>query len=146
MRKRFFCLGAGTMAHLRWLESFECGVAEIDDDHRELVTNIQSLQEMMEKGELSSCQSLVASFLAAAKAHFTREEAFLARVRFPDLAEHRTQHKDLLSRAERLRCMCESAADREALDECLEDLIAFLLGDIIEADVNFKSYLQDYYP
>lgn len=143
---RLFESGAmgGEMTQLRWLKTFETGVAEIDEDHRCLVEMIQEIQKAFEDGAMDRTPALAAGFLGQVKAHFTREEAFLKRAEFPGLEEHSREHRKLLTKTETLMRMCEKAADREALDDTLEDLIAFLLGDLIETDVNLKSYLQDF--
>ncbi|HEC14678.1 MAG TPA: hypothetical protein ENI72_02865, partial [Rhodospirillales bacterium] len=126
-----------------WLESFEIGVRAIDDDHRDLVEKIQAIVVAVEDERLDICPSLISSFLDAIRDHFSREEKILEKIGYPNIKNHVLEHGKLLYQADELRKMAGRASDKAQLQCFLNELVAFLLGDILHADVDFKSYIQE---
>ena len=135
--------GLTKMTNLRWLESFEMGVDDIDDDHRNLVGFIERIQDAFAAGDLAACRENVAKFVPALESHFAREEALLADIDFPRLREHREHHTSLLEKGRAVAEFCETIDDIADIDRCLDELAGFLLDDIIAADVEFKTYIQE---
>ncbi len=133
------------MTNLRWLESFEMGVDVIDDDHRNLVGFIERIQDAVAAGDLAACRKNVAEFVPAVENHFAREEALLADIDYPRLHEHREHHADMLEKGRSIAESCETIEDLADIDRCLDELVGFLLDDIIAADVEFKTYIQEAY-
>ncbi len=125
------------------MESFEIGVPAIDDDHRDLVEKVQAIVVAVENERLDICPSLISTFLDAARGHFTREEKILESIGYPNVKSHALEHGKLLNQADELRDRAERASDKAQLQQFLDELVAFLLGDIIHADVDFKSYIQE---
>lgn len=131
------------MIKLEWIEAFEIGVPEIDQDHRELVDFLSKIQQNLLIGDEVRCKDDFTSFTKACKKHFIREETILENADYPNVEEHRAQHQQLLNLANEILEQCEMAHDPEKLQVLFEGLVDFLLGDVIRADIHCKSHMQE---
>jgi hemerythrin len=131
------------MTKIVWLVSFETGFPEIDNDHRGLVQSIGLIEEALNADDIESCLIKINNFLKLAADHFIREEAFLISIDFPRLKSHRIAHKRLLKMAGDIVKTLKSGLNPDAIKKCLEELVYFLLEDVIKADAEFKSYAQE---
>ncbi|MGD9537052.1 MAG: bacteriohemerythrin [Alphaproteobacteria bacterium] len=131
------------MKTFEWSPVFEIGVPEIDRDHREMVALTNAIRDalMAEQYELSS--RLIAELLAAAKAHFEREEALLAHHGFPRLQRHVRYHVGLLDKAERMKRVCENVTGKHEIRDCYDEMLSFLVDDVVRGDYDFKSFLEE---
>lgn len=80
-----------------WDESPSVGVPECDAEHAELLSRTRLVADAVLRGApLAAVQTLMDDLLACALAHFEHEEALLAGVGYPHLAEHRHAHDRLM--------------------------------------------------
>jgi hemerythrin len=128
--------------HILWLPSFETGIADIDDDHRELVEAVQNIEKTLVAGDIDKCSAQFHEFMEQAAHHFEKEEIFLESIDFPHLEFHSAVHNRLLEMGKEALKVVEADLDQEAARKCLEEMIYFLLEDVIKADAEFKSYAQ----
>lgn len=133
----------GEMRKIEWQASFETGVPEIDDEHRAIVRAVNTLSEAIAGGRYGDCEALAAEFIGLARNHFINEEAILAKARFPGLAEHAARHQDLLHLAASVARRCAEVKDVAAARQCFEDMVDFLVKDVIAADLECKSHLEE---
>lgn len=131
------------MSKIKWLSSFETGLPEIDDDHRELVDKISSIEDTLEQGNMQSCVDLFKGFLSQAEDHFKREEAFLISIDFPYFEAHCASHRKLLEMAGQTLTTVETGMKPDEAKKCLEEMTFFLLEDVIRADAEFRTYAQE---
>ena len=131
------------MAKISWLSSFESGIPEIDNDHRALVEMIGKIEVALEESSLEECSDLFSEFLTQAADHFKREEAFLISIDFPRLESHSAAHRELLKMGGEVLKSAKTNLSQAKAKEHLEELIYFLLEDVIKADAEFKSYAQE---
>lgn len=132
------------MEQLKWSPNYETGVADIDQDHRRLFALADAIYEGVTTRDAAQTAHRVQSFIGACKAHFAWEEDVLARAGFPGLESHRVYHTSLLAKADELRRVCDVEIDLEKAQSCYEEVIAFLIDDVLKGDVAFNSYL-DYF-
>jgi len=130
------------MEQMRWLAAFEIGVPEIDSDHRALLTRMRGIQAAVAEGDFTLGDALLENLVDFAAEHFRREEDFLDRIAYPGVGVHRQYHADLLVRADSLRLACNRPAVRGEMADCVESLFAFLIDDIINGDLRYKSHLE----
>jgi len=128
---------------IKWLLSFETGVASIDNDHRTLVEVIQKIENALTVGDLKICSGLFSEFMKLAADHFDREENMLRTIDFPRVESHRAAHKRLLDMGTETLKKVDSGLDQDGTAKCLEEMIYFLLEDVIKVDAEFKSYAQE---
>jgi hemerythrin len=78
-----------------WDPRYETGVANIDDQHRNL---FRIASQVFATDDPDRLQALVMELYRHTRHHFRDEEGFLKDVGFPDLARHRDQHDAILER------------------------------------------------
>lgn len=130
------------MGQFLWLEAFEIGIAEIDGDHRDLLALMRDIHAAFEAGDRRRGDALLTELVAAAADHFRHEEEFLGRIGYPGLDIHAEYHAELLDRAEAMRRSWSSRSGHAVTKTSLDGLFSFLVDDIINGDLRFKSYLE----
>ena len=130
------------MHKFQWFEALEVGVEVIDNDHREMLSMLQRIQDAICEQSLDTSKELVSEFILLTRSHFTAEEKILEDANFPNLKQHRVAHGKLLAQAIDLGKIVVNATHVDQLSEYLDDLAGFLFHDLIGSDMEFKSYLQ----
>jgi diguanylate cyclase (GGDEF)-like protein/hemerythrin-like metal-binding protein len=125
------------LLHLIWQQVDECGHAELDAEHRELFRLANTLIDRSFPYGRDSAEVLAAcdELITHVRAHFEHEEEMLARMRYPQLEEHKRAHAGLLRRASKMREMLiEGRARPRALIQFLaEEVVARHLLDVDRA-------------
>lgn len=130
------------MTDLLWHDFLEIGVAFIDDDHKKLLKIMLETKAAIEEGDTRKCTKLLTLMLKEAREHFSREEKYLLKVKYPGLEEHKIYHKELLIKADTTKRICEGIEKSHDLKECFDGMANFLIDDILRGDINFKSYVE----
>lgn len=130
------------MTGIKWLLSFETGIEDIDNDHRELIDTIGNIREAVDDGDLKHCRKLFKIFFNQARGHFRREEAFLKSIDFPRVKSHAISHNHLLKLCRDTMRTVKGETDTDAIAPHLENITYYLLEDVIKADAEFKSYAR----
>ena len=79
-----------------WKPEYKLGIPIIDEQHRGIVSTINSLHYAMEHGHGESVlQPVIDMVEDYTRIHFALEENFLERCKFPDVEHHRKLHKEL---------------------------------------------------
>jgi hemerythrin len=82
------------MELMDWSDQYSVGVKKMDDQHRTLVGMLNKLYDaMMNHCAIEITEPLVKQLMQYAQTHFVDEEALMATTGFPQLNEHREQHK-----------------------------------------------------
>jgi len=69
---------------LTWTPEFATGVAEVDNDHQQLISSLNQLERALKAGEGSRHIAVLLKFLEDyANIHFAREEACMHRLQCP---------------------------------------------------------------
>ncbi|MDA1101777.1 MAG: hemerythrin domain-containing protein [Proteobacteria bacterium] len=122
--------------------SFEIEVEMIDSDHRRLLDIINEITQAIDDKREAECARLVPDFVALAKRHFAREEALLAKNGYPGVEKHRKHHASLEDKMNTMLALAERVVESAAArDELKKELIFFLMDDVINEDMDFKSFL-----
>jgi hemerythrin-like metal-binding protein len=127
---------------IEWSPTFELGVPEIDDDHRLLFGLAQEICEAVEKADADLCHVRTDALLDALKKHFASEEEFLERAGYPNIDEHKDFHNSLLTKAEKLKQVCDDGSGRKMVDDCYTQTMTCLCDEIIRGDVLFVSHIK----
>ncbi|MDH3976467.1 MAG: bacteriohemerythrin [Deltaproteobacteria bacterium] len=76
-----------------WRKEFEVNIREIDNQHKELVKIINSLQEAINLGEgKERLAQVLENLLAYTDFHFAAEEKLLKKHGYPHYEEHKRKH------------------------------------------------------
>jgi hemerythrin-like metal-binding protein len=115
------------MVELVWLQTYECGHAEIDIQHAHLFAQVnQVCAAIKEQHPRSEVAALVDNLVRHVAEHFECEERVLAAIGFPGLQEHAKLHRHLMDKAVDLigRYRNTSLPIGELLNYLAQDLIA----------------------
>jgi hemerythrin len=88
------------MALMDWHESLSVGIPTIDTEHKKLVSLLNDLHTAMREGKSKQAMGDVLNGLITYTAtHFGTEEKFMTRTGYPEYAEHKKKHDDLVKQA-----------------------------------------------
>ena len=136
-------LWGSTMARFEWLETFELGVEEIDNDHIEMLSIMKEIETSADAEDFDLTTGLLDKLVSSSMAHFEREEALLERHGYLNLDVHKEYHAALIARASAVKDVCKGIRSRENFKECCDEMFRFLIDDIVAGDLNFKSFLEE---
>jgi hemerythrin len=90
-----------------WDNRYLVDVQIIDDQHRELIKRFNELCSGCRKGGAAFFSNNVYGLVNYLEFHFSTEEKFLEKIRYPDIAAHAMQHRifliDILERIDALK-------------------------------------------
>jgi|TARA_Y100000031_G_C8033370_1_gene298190 hemerythrin len=124
--------------------SFMLDYEALDRDHQRLADIVNLIVEAIDGDEGAKCEDLVNDFVKSAKSHFAKEEALLAKVGFPNLDKHHDHHENLNTKMDHLIEFAKMAGENQmARDSLRKELVFFLMDDVITADMDFKSFIEE---
>jgi hemerythrin len=124
-----------------WGEILSVGVNEIDEDHRKLVGIFNILNHAVKDGE--SPEYLAATLeelINCTVWHFSHEERLMLKYRYPEMAEHQAEHRDLIKSAQELQQEL-LRAEQAVADEHIMFLERWLTEHILTADLRLGNFL-----
>lgn len=128
---------------LELIDSLKTGHTDIDGDHAEIIATINTITHMAKgDGDLSQMPALLERFVRICEAHFQNEECILAQAGYPYLGEHSAYHSQMLANADAARLRFGEAQNQENRLKHIEEMIGFLVDDILSSDMTFVSFLQ----
>ena len=130
------------MNKFEWLESFELRVPEIDGDHRAMLDLMKAVRTAAAAGNRERVEHYLDRLFAVTQNHFMREETLLLRWGYPDAKMHAHYHQLLLDRAKTVRRACAQIESPEAFEECCDEMMTFLVDDVVRGDMKVKSFLE----
>lgn len=134
------------MAVMQWTEKMSVGVPELDADHKELIKVINQLAASSGDPTRANVirQSLFA-LLRYAEYHFAREEKVLAACNYPELAEHKLEHRDFVARINEIHRRFDETPDDTAAvvnEELLGFLRDWLNHHILIEDMAYRPHAE----
>jgi diguanylate cyclase (GGDEF)-like protein/PAS domain S-box-containing protein/hemerythrin-like metal-binding protein len=124
----------------RFDDSHRLGIAEMDDQHRNLVFLVNSLNDALKRNDSDeSIEHMLDELLAATTQHFQAEQRLMSTHNYPEQVEHELEHTRLLNEAMHFRERFTQG--RELL--VLQSIKDWLLGHIAFSDKKLADYLRD---
>jgi len=131
------------MEKINWSEDISVGVAEIDDQHRQLIGIINHLTDAKQQNRdtevISEILSRMADYLDY---HFGTEEKYMARFPYAEFEPHRNEHRTFIRKVFEFRK--QYAQDSQSLSN---DILAFLKDwlrhHIQETDKKYSQCLRE---
>jgi len=81
------------MAYMNWTENLSVEIREIDEQHKKLVSLINSLHDGMKSGQgKDSVEKTIAGLAAYTQYHFRTEERYMKMFGYPDFEKHKAEH------------------------------------------------------
>lgn len=127
-----------------WKDEMSVGVAQLDDDHKGLISILNRLGEALHD-EAGTRAALDLGFRALSRymrVHFAREEHAMRAADYPGLDEHHPQHADFIDEMTDMAARFESGGDDELLEELVLYLRDWLINHIMAEDMAYKPFLS----
>jgi len=126
--------------YIIWKPEYDLGIPIIDEQHRGIVTIINSLHYGTQNSNIKNILNPIIGMLRCyADIHFQTEEYFLETVKYPYAANHRLLHREYTSKLAGIERECSSDKDPHLLMGFLKK---WWLGHICEEDMLFKHYFE----
>ena len=123
-----------------WKSAYKLGIPIIDEQHRGIVTAINSLYfGMQNKHGDDMLKPVIGMIRDYTHVHFQVEEDFLKRYKYPNLKQHIKLHKELIRELSRVGK--KSVWDHDPL-EFLEFLKKWWIDHINKEDQEYLDYLM----
>lgn len=120
-------------------DDYLIGVKQIDDDHREFFQLIREVQELLEDEWISDKHDRISDMLSRlerhAEEHFRHEEAYMERIRHPELKLQKQQHAEFIEKIRELGTAADGYDQQELLGDILKLLIKWLYKHILGPDL-----------
>ena len=130
------------MTIIKWRDSYETGVAEMDNEHREIIEIINQLYEMLrEKKSYSELENIYNRLLDYTKNHFAHEENLMEEAKYPGLERQRKAHAMFIAELEKMEKDLLSAEESVA-PVVYKFLREWLLKHIVEVDKEYGPSLS----
>ena len=131
------------MSLMDWSSELSVGIDSIDDQHKKLISMLNALYDAMQAGEGKAMVGKVLGGLAAYTVnHFKYEEDLFDKHGYPDAAEHKKQHADLLAQVTEIKAKFDSGSGSTTLSmEILKFLKSWLVDHIQGTDQAYTSFL-----
>lgn len=86
-----------------WRDDLRIGIAMVDDDHKKLIGFVNQLHRAMKDGgAATTVETLLNDLALYTEEHFAREEALMARHRYPGLEEEKAEHRTMVAQLKQL--------------------------------------------
>lgn len=130
------------MKDIVWDHVLSIGVDEIDDDHRRLVELFNLLNHAATEGESPEYLAAILEELINCTAwHFSHEERLMLKYGYEGMAEHKTEHQELIKSAKELQQIILQAGKLVEEDD-LVYLERWLTQHILVDDMRLGTYLS----
>lgn len=119
------------MSLLEWKDEYSIGHFQTDYEHKELISPANKVIGFSNKGEeLIKIKSALKALNDYTKIHFRNEEAYMERIGYAEIEQHKNCHSDLIAR------MNNIVTHNHALDEVVHQLKRLMVVWVIEHIIN----------
>ena len=128
---------------MTWNEKMSVGVAELDQDHKKLVTMLNQLFDAINSGHgKETLNKILDEMIAYAVTHFAHEEKFFAQTGYPETAAHKQEHEKFKRQALEVQQKCKNGANGTLSLEVMNFLKNWLVNHIQGVDKKYGPYLN----
>ncbi len=126
---------------IKWNDRMSVNVRKFDDQHKQLVTMIQKLNDAMKKGEGQQVISdTLMGLVTYADTHFKQEEALMQEHSYPDYHPHKQLHDDLRKKVGDV--ITEFEQGRAVPAEIMAFLSDWLINHIMKQDKKYGEFFS----
>jgi hemerythrin len=123
-------------------QEFKLGIPEMDEEHIVLVNMLNEVHEFIRTGQKVKAGQYFKDTLAAYVAtHFSDEEAFMEKIGYPQLNEHRTIHANYKQSVEEILPKID-ALDDAAFRSALTDTYTWIINHIGKTDRRYAIFAK----
>lgn len=133
---------AEPLHNLAWGPRYETGIPSIDCQHQSLFRALRYLYEAIFEGKVQAEVGVVLEFLEKySQIHFSEEETYMKRIRFPGLLEHMVEHRKFWIRIQDLQARFDTDEQAVALETSLL-LFTWFRDHILIQDMAFAEHAR----
>jgi len=130
------------MDFINWEDKLSVGVAEIDTEHKKLISLINNLNHAIQiKSSTKTLEEILLSLIDYTKFHFGHEEKLLQQNGYAELPQHHKEHEELTAKVidfhERL-----STGKASFTLELMLFLRDWLINHIMKTDMQYKEFFN----
>ncbi len=132
------------MAIIAWKKAYETGIVVLDNQHKELIKQIDRLFESIRNKKSDDViEETLDMLYSYTMEHFEHEEKLMEKYSYPGLEEHVVIHQKLRDDVQALR---EKAANDtgKLATELLNFLRSWLLDHIVDVDKKYGPFLESH--
>jgi hemerythrin len=131
------------MSHVYWTEDLSVGVAEIDEQHKEIIKRINLLIDSFEQGTCRVEAKKMLDFLHGYfETHFSAEEELMRKINYPDYDSHLGEHQGFMEKVSTVdKQMTEKGTEPELLTDFTYLMIDWLIDHICSVDRELGKYV-----
>jgi hemerythrin-like metal-binding protein len=130
------------MQILRWDNSLELGLEQVDAQHKQLINMINELNIAVEYGQPnSSMLPIVVRLQKYADSHFKTEEEIFAKYGYPDRLDHEAEHVIFIDKVKYIRRQCQMI-DTPMSAKIRDFLLNWFCNHIRTRDMEYKKYIE----
>jgi hemerythrin-like metal-binding protein len=130
------------MSLIRWTDALSVGIPSIDNQHEQLVSQLNQLQDGMFAGkEKSALGGILQGLIEHTIAHFKYEEELFARTDYPDAIAHKEEHDKLVQDILDVRKKYETVGASVLTIPLMNFLKNWLTAHIKDADMKCSAHL-----
>lgn len=121
--------------------SLQTGIDHLDEDHRDLISRINSIAELEQTSDATAIIGALLSFRDDLTKHFRSEETHLKAVVYPKYSFHARHHEETLIALDRLINDIRSGEliEGTVADICYHELVS----TVLRRDMEFINWLAD---
>jgi hemerythrin len=127
---------------VEWDSKYETGIPAVDDQHKELFKLVGELSQAIDNDGELDCGYLMARLEVYSLYHFTSEEHLMAKYGYPELDEHKKEHKKFRVKILSMKDDCLDDESKEARKDLLQFLETWLTTHTVEIDQKYVPFLK----
>jgi hemerythrin len=132
------------MALLTWSSKYSVKVESLDRQHTVLFGILNDLHEAMMKGQAQKMTGeLLRKLVKYTREHFTAEEALMVSTGYPELAQHRIKHRDLIKQVDEFSA-CYERGETSLNLQLMNFLRDWLSNHIQNEDQKYCPWMNDH--
>lgn len=127
---------------IRWTKEYSIGVPEIDQEHQFLVSALNDFYDGIAFGYTKeNLVKLVEDLANYTKYHFGHEEQLMASLNYPNLEEHKKEHKEFVARVSDFEARLREGSLQASM-EVTSFLKDWILNHILHSDKRIELFMH----
>lgn len=130
------------MAFLKWDKKYELGIPEMDNQHKKWAEILNKFYDQVSKSDLkTNMLEMVDEALAYTKYHFTEEEKFMSKMKYPKINEQKIMHEEIISSLMKFKDSLKSNKTITSM-EITNELKKWFKDHIMVEDMKYAEFFK----
>lgn len=126
-----------------WNSDLSVNVQTIDDQHKELLTQINGFLRAVIRGEgLEEVHSTIDFLVRYVDVHFLTEEYFMTKYEYPHYVSHKREHERLTAEILKAQGMIATEPTRDVVTQLVTRMGSWILEHVLKMDKAMGQFLQ----